>query len=57
MKLSIEITMYPLEDKYLPIIENFIEDLILQQNIYFQDQCNNDQHYHHLSHSSFHLKQ
>ena len=27
MKLSIEITMYPLEDKYLPIIENFIEHL------------------------------
>ncbi len=27
MKLSIEITMYPLEDKYLPIIEGFIEHL------------------------------
>ena len=27
MKLSIEITMYPSEDKYLPIIENFIEHL------------------------------
>ena len=27
MKLSIEITMYPLEDKYLPIIENYIEHL------------------------------
>jgi uncharacterized protein YqgV (UPF0045/DUF77 family) len=27
MELSIEITMYPLEDKYLPIIENFIEHL------------------------------
>ena len=27
MKLSKEITMYPLEDKYLPIIENFIEHL------------------------------
>ena len=27
MKLSIEITMYPLEDKYLPIIEGFIDHL------------------------------
>ena len=27
MKLSIEITMYPLEDKYLPIIEGFLEHL------------------------------
>ena len=27
MKLSAEITMYPLQDKYLPIIENFIDHL------------------------------
>ena len=27
MKLSAEITMYPLQDKYLPIIENFIHHL------------------------------
>ena len=27
MKLSVEITMYPLQDKYLPIIENFIDHL------------------------------
>ena len=27
MKLSAEITMYPLQDKYLPIIENFITHL------------------------------
>ena len=27
MKLSTEITMYPLQDKYLPIIENFIHHL------------------------------
>ena len=27
MKLSTEITMYPLQDKYLPIIENFIDHL------------------------------
>lgn len=27
MKLSTEITMYPLQNKYLPIIENFIHHL------------------------------
>ena len=33
MKLSIELTAYPLEDKYLPVIENFIEHLKNYKNI------------------------
>ena len=33
MKLSIELTAYPLEDKYLPVIENFIEHLKSYKNI------------------------
>ena len=33
MKLSIEITMYPLADKYLPIIEGFIDHIKKYENI------------------------
>ena len=33
MKLSIELTAYPLEDKYLPVIESFIEHLKTYKNI------------------------
>jgi uncharacterized protein YqgV (UPF0045/DUF77 family) len=33
MKLSAEITMYPLQDKYLPIIEDFIDHLKIYKDI------------------------
>jgi len=33
VKLSIELTAYPLEDKYLPVIEKFIEHLRGYENI------------------------
>ena len=33
VKLSIELTAYPLEDKYLPVIEKFIEHLRSYENI------------------------
>ena len=33
MKLSVELTAYPLEDKYLPVIEKFIEHLRNYSNI------------------------
>ena len=33
MKLSVELTAYPLEDKYLPVIEKFIEHLRGYKNI------------------------
>tara|TARA_Y100001936_G_C15797176_1_gene519571 strand:- start:420 stop:668 length:249 start_codon:yes stop_codon:yes gene_type:complete len=33
MKLSVELTAYPLEDKYLPVIEKFIEHLRSYKNI------------------------
>jgi len=33
MKLSAELTMYPLQDKYLPIIEDFIDHLKIYKDI------------------------
>tara|TARA_B100001113_G_scaffold349714_1_gene345587 strand:+ start:983 stop:1231 length:249 start_codon:yes stop_codon:yes gene_type:complete len=33
MKLSVELTAYPLEDKYLPVIEKFIEHLRNYSNV------------------------
>ena len=40
MNLSIELTAYPLEDEYLPVVEKYIKHLRSYKNIKIEDYHN-----------------